>query len=165
MPSKSGSLVTLRPPGRAPFRALSIDDLTNLIRIHRKRMAISREDLKKQRLAAMGVVGAEMQASSDMYGRIIDARKHVVTAREAAEMAHMGALSEQIADLNEMAEEMSEFAQAVPSNGGGAGTTPPAKATAAPSAGTAALAALNTAQPKPAGWTEGDAYEGTNKLP
>lgn len=127
-------------------------------------MAISREDLKKQRQQAMGVVGAEMQANSDMYGRIINARKPLAAAREAAETAHMGAINEQIADLNEMAEDMAEFAQAVPSNGGGTGTPPPVKATAAPSAGTAALAALNASQPKPAGWAEGDAYEETNKL-
>lgn len=126
-------------------------------------MGISRDELKKIRLQAQGVVGGEMQASADMYGRIIAAREKVVAVREMAEAAHMGAINEQIADLTEMAEDMAEFAQAVPSNGGGAGTTPPAKATVTPSSGAAALATLNAAQPKPEGWDKGDAYEDTNK--
>lgn len=122
-------------------------------------MAISREDLKKKRLEAMGVVGAEMDASAAMYGRVIDKRTDVAKARQAAEAAHMGALRAEIADLEEMAEEMAEFAQAVPTDGG----TPlqaPAAATAKPSAGSDALAALNAAQPNPKDW-EG-AYETTH---
>lgn len=172
-PPKSGSVtLTIRPPGRTPFRAVSLDDLTAVVRIYRKHMAINRDELKKKRLQAMGVVGSQMDASSAMYDRVIEAAGAVAVARDAAETAHMGALSEQIADLNEMAEDMAEFAQAVPTSGGSSGTKLSA-ATAAPatitgklSAGFAALAALNAAQPNPetkARTDEGpNAYKGTS---
>lgn len=127
-------------------------------------MAVSRDELKKKRLKAMGVAGAQMAASDQMYDRIIAAGEALTPARDAAEAAHMGALAEQARDLQEMTEDMEEFAQAVPSNGGGTGTPPPVKASVTPSAGTAALAALNAAQPNPSPkvWTpEGDAYVGT----
>jgi hypothetical protein len=131
-------------------------------------MAISRDELKKKRLQAMGVVGEQMQASAEMYDRVIVAGSTVAAARSIAEDAHMGALQEQVADLNEMAEDMAEFAQEVPSNGGGSGTKSPAKATVAPSvvAGRTALDALLATQPNPPAKTEGEkdgnAYKGTS---
>ena len=120
----------------------------------------TRDELKKKRLQAMGVVSGEMQASSAMYDRIIETGGKVVEARETAETAHMDALQEQIADLTEMAEEMGEFAQAVPTSGGSSGAKPPsvtaapAATTAKPSTGSAALAVLNAAQPNPKMWDE-----------
>lgn len=118
-------------------------------------MATKREEMKALRLQAMGVVGGQMDASAEMFRRVIDAGDAVTKARERAEAAHMGALDEQVGDLNEMAEDMAEFAQAVPTSGGQTGTRPlntstkPAAPTSKPSTSSAALASLMAAQPNP----------------
>lgn len=134
-------------------------------------MAINREDLKKKRLQAMGVVGVQMDASADMYDRVIAAGQKVVVARTAAETAQMAAIDDQVADLNEMAEEFAEFTNGTPTPGGTSGTASPTTAavpalpTATLSVGSAALTALNAAQPPALGkdaWTKGDAYVGTH---
>lgn len=125
-------------------------------------MAISRDDLKKKRLQAMGVVGSQMDASSAMYDRVIEAAELVTVARNTAEAAHMGALNAQVADLREMAEDLTEFAQAVPT-AGGKPSIAPAATTVKPSAGSAALAALNAAEPNPETKTgDVNAYTGTS---
>lgn len=159
----------IRPPGRAPY-TVTLDRLTALVRAARElRMGITRDDLKKKRLQAMGVVGAQMDASADMFDRVIAAGQKVATARTAAETAQMGAIDAQVADLNEMAEEMAEFTNGTPMTGGTSGTASsttaaaPALATVAPSAGSEALKALNASQPSPsAAWVKGDAYLGTH---
>jgi hypothetical protein len=121
-------------------------------------MAISRDELKKKRLQAMGVVSTERQATADMYDRVVAVGQIVAAKREAAETAHMADLQDQISDLTEMAEEIEEFAQTVPTSGGTGGTKPsastasPAANTAKPSSASAALAALNATQPNPKAW-------------
>lgn len=163
----------IRPPGRAPY-TVTLDRLTALVRAARElRMGITRDDLKKKRLQAMGVVGAQMAASADMFDRVIAAGEKVATARTAAETAQMAAIDDQVADLNEMADEMAEFGQAAanPPKGAASGSTPsgaiaaPAKVITTLSAGSEALASLQAAQP-PAlskdAWTKGDAYVGTH---
>lgn len=159
----------IRPPGRAPY-TVTLDRLTALVRAAREiRMAISRDDLKKKRLQAMGVVGAQMAASADMFDRVIAAGEKVTVARTAAETAQMGAIDAQVADLNEMAEEMAEFTNGTPTPGGTSGTASPTIA-AAPASVTGAtvgvseaLKVLNAAQPNPsAAWVKGDAYLGTH---
>lgn len=161
----------IRPPGRAPY-AVTLDRLTALVRAAREiRMAISRDDLKKKRLQAMGVVGAQMAASADMFDRVVAAGEKVTTARTAAETAQMAAIDDQVADLNEMAEEFAEFTNGTPMTGGTSGTASPTTAaalagtTVAPSTASEALKTLNAAQP-PAlskdAWTKGDAYLGTH---
>lgn len=150
--------VVIRPPGRAPFRAVALDDLTDVVRIYRKQMAISRDELKQKRLKAMGVVGTEMQATADMYDRVVVAAGTVQAARTQAEAAHMADLSAQVADLKEMADELQEFGQAVPLPVTAVSTVKLATVSNAASA----LAALNAAQPQPNGWDKGDAYVETH---
>lgn len=159
--------MTIRPPGREPYE-MTLDQLTAHVRAARilKQMT-TRDELKKKRLQAMGVVGSQMDASSAMYDRVIEHGAKVDEARQAAEVAHMGALDEQIADLTEMADDMSEFEQnAAPTSKTGAqssvATTKPAAGIAKPSSISEALANLNSAQPNPKGWSDGDAYVGTN---
>lgn len=127
-------------------------------------MGISRDELKKKRLRAVGVVSEQRQATSNMYDRIIEYGDKVAEARAVAEDAHMGDLNDQLRDLKEDLEEIEEFAQAVDPTKRAAGTVAPAKPTRQPAAGSAALAALNAAQPKidPAAWGDGDAYHGTH---
>lgn len=156
--------VVIRRPGRAPFRAVSLDVLTAFITADRKRRMATREELKALRLKAMGVVGGSRQATADMYERIIEYGGKVAEAREAAETAHMGDLNEQLGDLKEDLEELGEFAQVIPPKGAGA-TAAPAKPTTTPAAASEALAALNAASPPALGkdaWAKGDAYEGTH---
>lgn len=146
--------VTIRAPGRAPFRAVTLEDLTAIVRIKRQLMTTKREDLKALRLKAMGVLGAQMDANAEMFHRVISAGDKVATARDAAETAQMGALSEQEADLNEMVEDLQEFGNAAPKTGGSGGmqsgtTTKPAAVTAKLATGSEALASLMAAQPNP----------------
>jgi hypothetical protein len=144
-----------------------LDDLLEIARINwerQKYMPISRDDLKKKRLQAMGVVGTQMDASATMYDEITEYSKKVEEARAEAKAAHLGAMNAEIADLKEMADELAEFAQAVPSNGGSGGNTSstatktPAATTVTPSNASAALAALQAAvpNPKPETWTVGE---------
>lgn len=158
--------VVIRPPGAVPYR-LTIDQLTARVRAARVlRMATTRDELKALRLKAMGVVGAQTQATADMYNRVIAAGEDVQRARENAEAAHMGVLSAQVADLREMADELEGFGQSAsehPTKGveAGAGSGAP---TEKPAGASAALAALNTTQPgklDSSAWTDGDAYHGT----
>lgn len=150
--------VTIRRPGRAPFRRLTLDDMICIARINRTRMGITREELKAKRLKAMSAVGAELQATADMYDRITVARENLANLRDATEQAHMADIEAQRADLQEMAEELLQDMQAVP-------TPAPAPARPSPalaSATSEALAVLNATQPHPRGWDEGNAYEGVN---
>lgn len=154
------TIVVIRPPGRAPY-TVSLERLTKHIQVARRELAISRDDLKKKRLQAMGVVATEMQATADMYERVIAAGSKVSAARTAAETAHMNDLNAQIADLNEMAEELQEFGQSVPTTGGtqSASTVSPAATTTTP-----ALAALQHATPGKLtadAWQEGQQIPGT----
>ena len=161
MPSDPAPIVvTVRFPGRAPFRAVPLDVMASIIRIKRQQMTVSRDEMKAKRLKAMSVTGAQEQATVDMYDRIIAAGAVVEKARTIAEAAHMGALNEHLAMLKEDAQELADFAQAVP-------TPAPAAAPVKPSAGSEALAALEASQPnpKPAGWADGDAYTGTRSAP
>jgi len=170
MPSEPAPITfTIRLPGRAPFRAVSLDDLTNILRIKRELRMTIRDELKAKRLKAMGVVSAQTAATGDMYDRIVEAGTLVDKARTVAEAAHMSALNEHLAILREDAEELLEFAQAVPTNGG-SDVSKPAKPAVTPAqqlTGAAALAALEASQPnpKPAGWADGDAYTGTRSAP
>lgn len=127
-------------------------------------MPITRDDLKKKRLQAMGVVGAQMDASAAMFDRLIAAGDKVTTARTAAETAQMGAIDAQVADLNEMAEEFADM-------GNGTAPASPATVTLAPAVtlmpggASEALKTLNAAQPPALGkdaWAKGDAYVGTH---
>lgn len=172
MPSEPSSVTVILGFDRGLRLSIPLDALTAAVRAYRKeRMVISREDLKRKRLAAMGVVGAQMDASAAMYDRIVEAGDIVRRAREHAERAHMGALEEQVSDLREMAEEYEEFAQAVPQTGGtngkapSAGTGTPAAGTVKPAPGSAALESLMAAQPNPPkqseGGADGNAYRGT----
>lgn len=161
--------ITVRPPGGQPY-VVTLDDLAANVRAGRRViMATKREEMKALRLKAMGVVGDQMQKSTDMFNRVIAAGADVDKARAEAEAAHMGALAEQVTDLKEMAEDMAEFAQAAPT-AGGSGTKPlnasekPASATLKPSPNSAALAALMAAQPNPPAVhfdEDGNAYHGT----
>lgn len=133
-------------------------------------MAVTRDEMKAKRLAAMAVVGAQTQASADMFDRVIAAGAKVAAAREAAETAQMGALDAHVADLNEMADDLKDFANAVPTPGGTSGTASltiaaaPVKTTLQPATVSVALKALNEAQPNPTSeaWAKGDAYVGTH---
>lgn len=170
MPSEPALSFVLRPRGRAPFRAVALEDLTALVRIRRKLMAITREDLKKKRLQAMGVVGAQMDASAAMFDRVIAAGDKVAAARTAAETAQMAAIDAHVADLNEMADDMAEFTNGTPTTGGTSGAVSsttaavPAATIVRPLMHSAALATLNAAQPNPVSeaWAKSDAYVGTH---
>jgi len=123
---------------------------------------VSRDELKKKRQQAMGVVGKSREDTSAMYDRIIEHGDKVATIRSEAEQAHIDELDSQIAELKKDAEELAEFGQAARPLGGTA-TKAVAPATRTPVTGSEeALAALNSAQPKPAGWDKGDAYVGTH---
>lgn len=165
MPSSTPGFVSvvIRPPGREPY-TVPLERLTAHVRAARRLMGISRDELKKKRLRAVGVVSEQRQATSNMYDRIIEYGDKVAEARAVAEDAHMGDLNDQLRDLKEDLEELGEFAQAVPMKGAG-GTAAPAKPTTTPGSGSAALAALNAAAPprlaKDA-WERGDAYVGTH---
>lgn len=153
--------VVIRPPGRAPY-TVTLDRLTAHVRAARElRMAINRDELKKKRLAAMGVVGSQMDASAAMYDEVVAYGAKVEQARHEARTAHLNALDVEISDLKQMAEDMSEFAQAAPPTSQ-AGTASGGAPITKPSAGSAALAALQAAVPKPADWKDGDAYVGTS---
>jgi hypothetical protein len=121
-------------------------------------MATRREEMKKLRLQAIGVVGEQTENSIRMFERVIAKGEEVTLARERAEAAHMGALDEQAADLRDMAEDMAEFAQVVPPKGAGVTSAP---ATSKAVTISDALAALNAAQPQPKSWPDGNAYRGT----
>lgn len=139
----------------------ALEDLTARVRNYRHHMAISRDDLKKKRLQAMGVVGAQMDASADMFDRLIAAGEKVSMARTAAENAQMGALDAQVADLNEMAEEFTDMGNAAPPPA----TPAPVKPTVTPATASDALKMLNASVPNPApseAWSKGDAYFGTH---
>lgn len=159
LPSGSAPLlsVTIRPPSGAPY-TLALERLTSIIEMARVLRMLTRDELKAKRLRATAVIGQQMQATSDMYDRVIAAGAAVEAAREAAERAHVSALTEQLRDLNEMAQELGEFANAGPTTGA-VSTVPPY----APPAASPALAALTAAQPNPnpEGWARGDAYAGT----
>jgi hypothetical protein len=168
--SKFGSITIIcRRPGRAPFRAVALEDMANIVRTKRRLMATKREEMKALRLKAMGVVGEHMDANANMFHRIIEAGDEVTKARERAEAAHMGALSEQVGDLNEMADEMAEFAQAVPTSGGKTQPAATAKPATSSGDGLKALALLQAAQPNPPAKKhavgemdeDGNAYHGT----
>lgn len=161
-----------RTPSDIRFRT-ALEALTARVGIYRKHMAITRDEMKAKRLAAMAVVGAQTQASADMFDRVIAAGAKVAAAREAAETAQMGALDAHVADLNEMADDLKDFANAVPTPGGTSGTASlitaaaPVKTTVQPatvSVVSVALKALNEAQPNPTSeaWAKGDAYVGTH---
>jgi len=157
MPSDPAPIVvTVRFPGRAPFRAVPLDVMASIIRIKRQQMTVSRDEMKAKRLKAMSVTGAQEQATVDMYDRIIAAGAVVEKARTIAEAAHMGALNEHLAMLKEDAQELADFAQAVP-------TPAPAAAPVKSSSGSDALAALQATMPSPRDWPTGDAYVGTRK--
>jgi len=124
----------------------------------------TRDELKKKRLEAMGIVGKSRTDTAAMYDRIIEHGDKVAGIRSQAEYAHMSELNDQIADLKEDAEELIEFGQAARPL---AGTVPKAGApvtrTPATLAAEEALAALNKSQPNPKGWAaDGNAYHGTN---
>jgi hypothetical protein len=169
---KAGSVnVVIRAPGRAPFRAVSLDDLTNIIRIKRQAMAMTREELKALRLKAMGVVGNQMQKSADMFQRVVDYGSKVDAARAAAETAQVAELDNQIADLKQMEDDLVQFGNsASPTVGASAGSTSspapaaPVATTVPPASASAALQALQAAQPSPTNeaWAKGDAYIGTH---
>jgi hypothetical protein len=162
MPGVPPLTFTIRARSRAPFRAVAIEDLTNIVRIKWGRIVVSREELKAKRLAAQGVVGKAMQDSADMYDRITEAGKLVDKARSLAEAAHMADLQAQITDLKEMADELTEFGQMVPTPLAGSATAKPAPASKPNSS--AALNALNASQPGPLdnkAWADGNAYHGT----
>lgn len=167
MPSRPAPLFVIRPPGRAPY-TVTLDRLTALVRAARElRMPITRDDLKKKRLQAMGVVGAQMDASAAMFDRLIAAGDKVTTARTAAETAQMGAIDAQVADLNEMAEEFADMGNGTGTTGAASSTTAvaPGATTATPSGAIDALKTLNAVQPPALGkdaWAKGDAYVGTH---
>lgn len=140
----------------------ALEDLTARVRKYRHHMAISRDDLKKKRLQAMGVVGSHMDASAAMFDRLIAAGEKVTAARAAAETAQMGAIDAQVADLNEMAEDLVEMGNAAAPVS--AATVKLEPAGLAPVTASEALAALQAAVPNPsaAAWAKGDAYLGTH---
>ncbi len=123
---------------------------------------VSRDELKKKRLEAMGVVGKSRKDTAAMYDRIIEHGDKVATIRTAAEQAHIDELDSQIAELKEDAEELIEFGQTARRPLTGTEIKATAPVTRPSVTGSEALAALNKAQPKPAGWDEGDAYVGTH---
>jgi hypothetical protein len=128
-------------------------------------MALTRDELKAKRLQAQAVVGNQMQATADMYDRVITAGSLVAAARDLAEQAHLADLNAQIADLKEMAEDLAGFSQAVPTTGA---APAPATASVKPSQFVSdALAVLNATQPHPRAdaWAKGDAYVGTRLEP
>jgi len=130
-------------------------------------MTITKADLKAKRLQAMAIVGSQMDASADMFDRVIAAGQKVATARAAAEAAQMAAIDAQVADLNEMADEFTDMGNAAAP----ATTVTAAPAPSTSSTGTAALASLMAAQPNPVkpantiateALKEGNAYAGTH---
>jgi hypothetical protein len=136
--------------------------MIRIARINRSRhVTVSREELKAKRLKAMSAVGAEMQATADMYDRITIASESVAPLRDAAENAHMAELSALHADLQEMAEELLQDAQAVPTPAPAPVQPSPALASGT-AAALAALDVLNASQPRPQGWDDGNAYAGVN---
>lgn len=136
-------------------------------------MAITRDDLKKKRLQAMAVVGAQMDANSDMFDRLIAAGEKVATARQAAETAQMAAIDAQVADLNEMADDLADMGNGSPvPTTGATGGAPSSTITVAAKPSSAALETLMAAQPNPVkpaatiaseALKEGNAYVGTHR--
>lgn len=160
--------IVCRRPGRAPFRAVSLDDLTNIVRISRQRMASRKEELKALRLKAMSVVGSKQDAIAGMYSRVIEHGAVVDKHISAAEDANIGAMNAQIADMKEMIDELSEFEQAANPTTGTVGATVSPPATAKPSTGSDALAKLMAAEPgrlDASQWTDGNAYHETHPEP
>lgn len=165
MPSKPGSVCIVLGFDDDVRVSLPLETLTAAVRAYRgKRMAISRDELKAKRLAAMGVVGAQHDASAAMYDEVIAYGDEVNRARENARTATLNAMDAEMTDLKEMADDHAEFAQAAnPTTGAKAGTVSSTASVPAKSAATAALAALMASQPnppaaRPEGWKEGDAY-------
>jgi hypothetical protein len=74
----------------------------------------TKEELKAKRRQAMGVVGAQMDASAAMYDEVIAYGAKVEEARGQARAAHLNAMDAEISDLKEMRDEMAEFTQAAP---------------------------------------------------
>lgn len=158
-----------RRPGRAPFRAVSLEDLTEIIRIRRQRMATRKEELRALRLKAMSMVGGKQDAIANMYNRVIAHGAEVDKHIEAAESANMGAMNSQIADMKEMIDELSEFEQAAnPTTGTAGATASPPTTTVKPSTGSVALEKLQATQPgklDASAWTDGNAYHETHPEP
>jgi len=124
----------------------------------------TRDELKKMRQEAMGVVGRSRADTAAMYSRIIEYGDKVADIRTQAEHAHMSELNSQLADLKEDFEELAEFGQAArPLDGTAPKVAAPVTRSPVTSAAEEALAALNRTQPNPKSetWADGNAYHGT----
>lgn len=130
MPSEPAPLfVTIRPPGRAPFRALTLDDLTAIVRTIRTRKIMGRlaDTLRKATDAKSEL---ELAVELDVV-RYIDRVKQVHKRREDVFMKKHGDLDLDVTDLSDFETDLEEFAKNDRSDAGESsgdayvGTNPP----------------------------------------